>query len=316
MTDQPMSALNDELTGVSEVQSAQDKPLHFSQVDGFYSKVAKRFQKRKDSAVIKDYMQTTKDWFERESFTEFEMTEDAFFAMLDNELMLRFDKVKSAETKKIEQKADFSPEKSQQVSEVPVTVKQSTETPSQVEEKSNAPAVSEPPKTTIELPTPSPLLTSLKTLTGIPVTQITHYMNKKHDQKYYKNIKAKNGQDHWTDIDPVAVRKRFEKVFGPHGLGWRIVPAQGGGQVVCTPYVQKTSAGKERQMYAVSMCSFVLEYALVTDAGKIEYVQSSAFSDADDNDDMGYAHRGAFTGLMKQALKMFGGYDHFIDKAA
>lgn len=83
--------LNDELTAVANEQAAQDTPVHFSQLDGFWKKVAKRFQARKESAMIPSYMDACHNWFECESFTELKMTEDAFFAMLDEELKVRFD---------------------------------------------------------------------------------------------------------------------------------------------------------------------------------------------------------------------------------
>lgn len=165
------------------------------------------------------------------------------------------------------------------------------------------------------IPKPVSQISQFVTLMGFPLLELQSWLNRPHDQRYYKRIKAKNGDEYWTDIDPVAVRKRFDKVFGPHGIGWRIVPAQGGGQVTCEPFMQQTSKG-ERLLFKVTMNAFVFEYALIDGAGNIRYVQTSALSDADLNDDIGYAHRGAFTSLMKQALKMLGGFDHFMDKAS
>lgn len=83
--------IEDELTKTADEQAAQDTPKHFSQEPDFFKEVSKRFQKRKASAMIKDYMAQTKEWFERESFLDFDMSKDAFFAMLDNELTLRFE---------------------------------------------------------------------------------------------------------------------------------------------------------------------------------------------------------------------------------
>jgi hypothetical protein len=132
----------------------------------------------------------------------------------------------------------------------------------QIENKAPvAPVLKPEPAKHVEL-VPCALFTELKTLTGIPMSKIQQYINRKHDPRYYKDIKAKNGDKKWTDLDPVAVRKRFDKVFGFQGMGWRIVPATGGGQVTCTPFIQTTQKG-ERQMYAVTMNAYVLEYALV-----------------------------------------------------
>lgn len=218
-------------------------------------------------------------------------------------------------------KAWFPPE-NEKPSETPQI---STEaTPPAISEPETPPAQTSVPqseakqanKLEVEELIPSPLLSELKTLTGISVTKIQSYINRRHDPRYYKKIQARSKDDnHWTDLDPVAVRKRLDRVFGFQGLGWRIVPAVGGGQVTCTPFMQQTRNG-ERQMYAVTMNAYVLEYALTDSTGKIIYVQTSAFSDGDMNDDMGYAHRGAMTSLMKQALSALGGFDHFKDKAA
>jgi hypothetical protein len=181
--------------------------------------------------------------------------------------------------------------------------------------KENATDESAPePKKLLEF-TPSPILQEVKTLQGIPVGQIGHVLNRRHSEGAYKRIKAKNGDEYWTDLDQLAVRRRFDRVFGPQGFGWRIVPLPGIGQVKYAEETQTTRSG-ERRLHVVTFEAFVFEYALVMPDGKLSYVQTSALSDSDSNDDRGYAYRGAFTSLMKQALRTFGGFDHFMDKTA
>lgn len=162
---------------------------------------------------------------------------------------------------------------------------------------------------------PSPLLGEIKTLMGIPAGQLGQVLNRPHQPNDYRKIQAKDGSDFWTDLDPYAVRQRFDKVFGPQGMGWRIVPVQGVGAVEHRAEERTSKGGRTYTMHVVSFVAFVFEYAMVAD-GKITYIQTSAFSDSCENEDQGYAYRSAFTSLTKQALKMFGGFDHFADKAA
>lgn len=161
----------------------------------------------------------------------------------------------------------------------------------------------------------SPLLEEIKTLKGIPVGKIGRYLNKPHAKVYYESIKAKKKGEEWTDLDPVAVRKRFDKVFGPQGFGWRIVPIEGVSRVVYLSVESKYSDGSTRAMHSASLEGFAFEYALVSPDGSMFYVRTTPFSDNHVNDDQGSAYRGALTSIMKQALKMFGGFDHFMDKA-
>lgn len=159
-----------------------------------------------------------------------------------------------------------------------------------------------------------PILKLGKTLTGIPATRIQEYINRPYFEWAYSKTLApgqKKGEEgKWTVIDPIAVRERFDKVFGPHGIGWRIVPHDTGSSVTMLPYTQKTQYG-ERSMYVVTLAAYCLEYRLNID-GAYEWQRTSAFTDASDSDDLGYAGGGAFSSLMKQALKMMGGYDHFM----
>lgn len=154
-----------------------------------------------------------------------------------------------------------------------------------------------------------PFLTEAKTLMGIPATRIQEFINRRYEDWAYSKTKAPGGKQ-WTVIDPIAVRQRFDKVFGPHGIGWRIVPAPNGSHVSVTPFNEQTKSG-ERPMYAVTLAGYCLEYRLRI-GGDVEWQRTSAFTDSNDSEDLGYAGGGAFSSLMKQALKMLGGYDHFI----
>ncbi len=153
-----------------------------------------------------------------------------------------------------------------------------------------------------------PFLTDAKTLMGIPATRIQEFVNRKYartlDEWPYSTTKAPGGGQ-WTVIDPLAVRQRFDKVFGPHGIGWRIVPVEGA-QTFVTP----TKQG-QRDMYEVTLSGYVMEYRMRI-GETVEWQRTSAFTDSNDSSDLGYASVGAFSSLMKQALKMLGGYDHFI----
>ncbi len=153
-----------------------------------------------------------------------------------------------------------------------------------------------------------PFLLEAKTLMGIPATRIQEFINRPYEPWAKSSTKESFGTA--TVIDPLAVRQRFDKVFGPHGIGWHIVPVENGASMTLTPFVQHTSKG-ERDMYQITLSGYVMEYRIRI-GENIEWQRTSAFTDSNDSDDLGYAGGGAFSSLMKQALKMLGGYDHFI----
>lgn len=214
--------------------------------------------------------------------------------------------VEAALDKKSAQKADNLNE-----SEVAgQTIPEQSETPPQSNiasvEPTNVAAV--PKALDADLFEIDPFLLEAKTLMGIPVMRMQEFINRKYEKWAYKTSRESFGEA--TIIDPLAVRQRFDKVFGPHGVGWRIIPVPHAAQTILTPFTQATKNG-DRDMYSVTLSGYVMEYR-VRIGDQVEWQRTSAFTDSNDNDDMGYAGGGAFTSLMKQALKMLGGYDHFI----
>jgi hypothetical protein len=171
------------------------------------------------------------------------------------------------------------------------------------------------PKAKAPVFVPSPMLDEIKTLMGIPASLLGETLNRPHQKDDYKKIKAKDDSAYWTDLDPYAVRQRFDKVFGVQGLGWKLTPVAGVGRVEHRCETRTSAKGRTFDVHIVTMIGFVFEYAVVV-KGDLQYVQTSAFSDSCENEDEGYAYRSVFTSLMKQALKMFSGFDHFADKPA
>lgn len=176
-------------------------------------------------------------------------------------------------------------------------------------------ALQKPPETATNIEQPSadkfdidPFLADAKTLMGIPALRIQEFVNRKYESWAYR--KSKDFGKEITVIEPLAVRQRFDKIFGPHGIGWRIVPANESASTFLTPFTEATKSG-ERDMYQITISGYCMEYRMRI-GETVEWQRTSAFTDSNDSNDAGYAGGGAFTGLMKQALKMLGGYDHFI----
>lgn len=166
--------------------------------------------------------------------------------------------------------------------------------------------------------TPSAIMTEATTLTGIPVGQIAEYLNRPYkanspNDNPYREIQGPGGKK-WTDLKGNYVRDRFDKVFGPHGIGWKIAPHPTLSKITCTPSTEKAGSG-ERAGFLCVMENYIFQYSIVVNGG-LMWVDGSVLSDADFNADMGYAYRSAWTRIMKQALRSFGGFNHFIGKAS
>lgn len=158
-------------------------------------------------------------------------------------------------------------------------------------------------------------LASLKTLTGISAQDIPTQLGVEWPQSALKKIPygPMSGK---TDIRFNYVRDRFDEVFGPHGIGWRIVPHERLGKVECrfeerAKTDKQTGEIKNTVWYTVIYTAHVFEYCVQSDDG-IDWISTSPMSDSDENVDEGYAYRGAFTSLLKQVLRGFGGMNRIL----
>lgn len=155
---------------------------------------------------------------------------------------------------------------------------------------------------------PAPLR-GITTLAGVPVTAIAAHMNRRFPAKAYKEIPygPMRGK---SDIAGDFVRDRFDEVFGPHGLGWQLVPHPALGK---TEHIEVEDKRKDGSLYTVHMVAlenWIVRYRIVRPDGVWEWAETGPVSDCDDNEDRGYAYRGAWTALLKQALRLFGGLNH------
>lgn len=80
----------DELTGLCDTCVAEKQKKHFCQLPGFYGKVAARFSKNKQAAIIPNYIEALHEWFEVTTLKDIEMDEEPFFNMVDFEISVRF----------------------------------------------------------------------------------------------------------------------------------------------------------------------------------------------------------------------------------
>lgn len=169
----------------------------------------------------------------------------------------------------------------------------------------SAPAAPEP-ETAVK---PSPV--TIRTLTGYNVLSIPAELNKHLPPQAYGAIKfgQMSGK---TDVDGDYVRDRFDKIFGPMGIGWCISPQESAGRVEYRSEVRTSNNGKEQTWHIVTLIAHTFQYSVIMPDGSFAWVNASTTSDQHDNLDEQYAYRGALTSLMKQFYRLMGGMNHVI----
>lgn len=168
------------------------------------------------------------------------------------------------------------------------------------------------PKSTnnvIELPALGWAANVMTTLTGVPIQDIGKYLNREYPREAQKEIRfgAMKGN---TDINPYYVRARCDEVFGMHGIGWRLQAGADSGTSM-TPIPKKRKDGSDYTEYEVCYTNWVFEYRVLV-AGQLEWVSTTPITDTDSNESQSYAYRGAFSSLLKQAVRNMGGFDHLV----
>lgn len=158
-------------------------------------------------------------------------------------------------------------------------------------------------------------LATYTTLTGVPLAEISQALDAKFDAKDYKDVRLEGGRK-GTDIAGNSVRNRFDRVFGPHGLGWRMRPLDPANAMTTRAEIREKRDAKTgeiitRTWYIATATNWEFEYCLVDANGENErWAKMSAMTDTHESMDAGYATRGVMTSLMKQALRGMGGYTH------
>ncbi len=134
------------------------------------------------------------------------------------------------------------------------------------------------------------MLSKLKTLTGIPASEIAEHLKAPLDPRAYKEIRGGSaGAAGLTDIDTGYMVERLHQVFGPYGLGWRLE---------WDPEDVVITAG-DRPTVAIRRAEF--QYVLVDEAGNRELVVAPC-TGGSTNNDLGYALKGAETSAIGNAV--------------
>lgn len=171
---------------------------------------------------------------------------------------------------------------------------------------------------------PAAILIESTTLAGVPLSQLSETLNRPYKpnaegDKPYDKITGPGGK-HWTSIKGNYVRDRFDKTFGPMGIGWKISPHPTLSKVTCIEDRQRTSKRDDageiiyREGFTVTMENYVFQYSIVNN-GQLMWVDGPCLSDSVFSEDRSYAYAGCMTSIMKQALKAFGGFNHIYGKA-
>lgn len=161
-------------------------------------------------------------------------------------------------------------------------------------------------------------LDNLKTATGVPAAMIQDSLDQQYDDADYEPITLAGGHT-GASLSFEAVRQRVEGVFGPAGIGWRLIaePGVAKGYVTSEPrpvYNEKGEQTGEKIWHIADMILFRFEYCLFDEADhKFYWFTACTVSASRENINRDYALRGVWTGLLKQAVRILGGYDHIYD---
>jgi len=148
------------------------------------------------------------------------------------------------------------------------------------------------------------------TLVGIPISDITHALDARLPADAYDPIKFGVMQGK-TDVDPRAVRDRFDAVFGACGIGWSFAAETNGGIKTYTEE-RKNSKGDVQTWQVCVLENYTFRYAIVDQhTNEITWNPGITVCDMSDNlGEMSYAIRGAISAALKQVYARLGGMNH------
>lgn len=137
-------------------------------------------------------------------------------------------------------------------------------------------------------------ITNWKTVVGVPYSQAIAELRKQLPVSAYKPLPGSSGL---TDISPAWALQIFTDVFGPAGFGWWYEYET----VTTHEWVQKTRSG-ERNMVKAIINDFRLFYQLVNEEGHLVTSKAIVANGCADNEDFGFAVRGAITNALNAAF--------------
>jgi hypothetical protein len=136
-----------------------------------------------------------------------------------------------------------------------------------------------------------------KTLTGMSLTDA---MAKLREVLIPEAYKAVPGAGDFTDIDPSYLTKVSTDVFGICGIGWGYtydIEA-----ITVDKDVRTSSSGRERTVYMAGLNRLDVWFAYVDDDGNIRMSATIPTSGGSENENRGYAVRGAITNAIGAAF--------------
>ncbi len=284
-------------------------PSHFSADKAWRVEYNKLRSKRLDTATMKDgpFTDMVKELIGigGKSFKTLTCSGDEALQMIDNALRLKYDK---PETENKPTEAPTSPEKDSSAMGVPETQSKPARDEIASVERGKETVADKPVEVAFVKTLPIvAAVAAITTLTGVKIGEIPYALDSKYPKIAYKDIKLDGGRK-GTDIGQSFVRDRFDRVFGTHGIGWKFEAHPTIGAVRCE---QVTSPdGELKEKFKVTLLGHIFKYRIVLPDGSLEWVELSPMSDSGENRKESYAFRSAFTSLLKQALRSFGGFNH------
>jgi hypothetical protein len=286
---------------------------HFSEDAEWWKKADKLFRKYREAAIIEHRRTAICEWLEIPDMKQWDVMPEAALGLITAELDARFGaKAKIATPAPVKSVVPgYDPNKGVESTSNKAAVDSVGSVEPPIENKPPVGDISPVTSPIVEAAPPTNILPMVRTLTGISVLNIATELNKHLPPEAYGAIKygQMSGK---TDIDGDYVRDRFDQVFGPMGIGWRINPHKTAGRVEYRSEPRLNKEGKEQTWHIVTLLAHTLQYCMVMPDGNLIWVEASTTTDQHDNMDEQYAYRGALTSLTKQFYRLMGGMNHIL----
>lgn len=144
---------------------------------------------------------------------------------------------------------------------------------------------------------PASFMKSWRTLTGLTIEQAVYRLMDVLPPRAYKAVPGAAGL---TDIDPSYLTQVVTGVFGLCGLGWKYEYDPCSLDVTCRE--ETTKAGNQRTVYDALLSLLTVQFRFTDDAGNILWSEPIPANGGSENDQRGFAVRGALTNAIGAAF--------------
>jgi hypothetical protein len=141
------------------------------------------------------------------------------------------------------------------------------------------------------------LMKTWRTLTGLSMEQAVLRLMDVLPPRAYKAVPGAAGL---TDIDPSYLTQVATSVFGLCGLGWKYEYDPASLNVTCME--QTTKSGSVRTVYDALLAMLTVQFRYIDEAGEVHWSEPIPANGGSENDQRGFAVRGALTNAIGAAF--------------